>query len=68
MYALSIVRAAGLFPVCFDLGAQAERVRAWGEGLVLPLDATPAAINEAFIPTAEILAGRPTPIHPALEH
>ena len=32
MYTLSIAMAARLFVVCFDLGAQAERVRAWGWG------------------------------------
>ena len=64
MYTLSIVMAAGLFPVCLDLGAQAERIRAWGCGLVLPLDASPAEINQALIETATSLAERRVPPPP----
>ena len=64
MYTLSIVMAAGLFPVCLDLGAQAERIRAWGYGLVLPLDASPAEINQALIETAISLAERRVPPPP----
>jgi hypothetical protein len=48
--------AAGLFPVCLDLGSQAERMRAWGYGLVLGLDTSPAEINEALIQAAISLA------------
>ena len=41
MYTLSSAMAARLFVVCFDLGAQAERVRAWGWGQVLACDLEP---------------------------
>lgn len=61
MYTLSIVIRAGLFPVCLDLGAQAERVRHWRFGLVLPRDASPAAINEALIEAAAAHADAPSP-------
>ena len=43
MYTLSIAMAAGLFVVCFDLGAQAERVRSWGWGMPVELDLAPGA-------------------------
>jgi len=59
MYALSVVLRVGLFPVCLDLGAQAERLRSLGTGLVLSLDASPAAINQALIEAASAQAGRP---------
>lgn len=48
-YALSEAVRAGLFPVVFDLGAQARRIKALGWGAVLPLDSGPAAINAALM-------------------
>jgi hypothetical protein len=59
MYALSIALRGGLFPVCYDIGAQAERLRSQGEGLIIPLDAEPAAINQALIDAANALAAQP---------
>ena len=37
---------AGLYALVFDLGAQAERVRATGRGMVLPLGLPAERINE----------------------
>jgi GT2 family glycosyltransferase len=52
-YALSHVLAMGLPTAVFDLGAQAERVRSLGRGMLIPLGASTAAINNgllAFLP------------------
>jgi hypothetical protein len=69
MYTLSIVVAAGFYTVCFDLGAQAERLRAWGWGEVLSLDAPVQAVNDSLLAGAVRLAkeGRlaPRPPRPA---
>jgi hypothetical protein len=62
MYTLSTAMTAGLFTVCLDLGAQAQRIRASGAGLVLPLDASPGAINDALLEAARSLADYP--VHP----
>ena len=64
MYTLSIAMAAGLYTVCFDLGAQAERLRAWGWGRALPLEAGPEAVNLALLAAAEALAAGPVPPPP----
>ena len=40
---------AGLYAVVFDLGAQAERVRATGRGAILPLGLSPERINNALL-------------------
>lgn len=48
-YALTHVMSAGLPVVAFDLGAQAERLRAWGRGALLPPALPPAAINDALL-------------------
>ena len=48
-YALSEAVRAGLYPVAFDLGAQARRIRELGWGAVLPLDSDPASINAALM-------------------
>lgn len=48
-YALSHVMAAGLFVAAFDLGAPAERLRQRGHGLLLPIDASPLAINDSLL-------------------
>jgi glycosyltransferase involved in cell wall biosynthesis len=68
MYTLSIAMAAGLFVVCFDLGAQAERVRSWGWGRPIELELTPAAINDVLIAAARSLEQHrhpPPPPEPA---
>jgi GT2 family glycosyltransferase/glycosyltransferase involved in cell wall biosynthesis len=48
-FTLSEAWRAGLDVVCFDLGAQAERVRARGRGLVLPPTLSVARINNALL-------------------
>ncbi|WP_298955629.1 glycosyltransferase [uncultured Methylobacterium sp.] len=57
-YALSIALAAGVPPVAFDLGAQAERLRATGEGVLVPpsLLQDPSAFNDRLLatPLAEV--------------
>ncbi|HVE21458.1 MAG TPA: glycosyltransferase [Acidocella sp.] len=47
-FALSEAWAAGLYAVVFDLGAQAERMRATGRGLCLPLGLPPPRINDVL--------------------
>jgi len=48
-FALSRAWQAGLQAVAFDLGAQAERIRATGRGSVLPLGLPVPAINDALL-------------------
>jgi GT2 family glycosyltransferase len=48
-FALSEAWRAGLLAAVFDLGAQAERVRATGRGWVLPLGLTAARVNDALL-------------------
>jgi GT2 family glycosyltransferase/glycosyltransferase involved in cell wall biosynthesis len=48
-YALGEALRAGLPAVAFDLGAQADRLRATGRGLLLPLGLPPPAINNALL-------------------
>jgi glycosyltransferase involved in cell wall biosynthesis len=48
-YALSELRRAGLRIAAFDLGAQAERIRAYGDGLLLPLGTDAAAVNDTLL-------------------
>ena len=48
-YALSLAWQAGLPAVAFDIGAQAERIRASGTGGVLPFGLKPAAINDTLL-------------------
>ena len=43
---------AGLRVVAFDLGAQAERIRRTGRGILLPLGLFPAQINNAMVAEA----------------
>jgi glycosyltransferase involved in cell wall biosynthesis len=65
MYTLSVVMAARLYTICFDLGSQASRLRRWGWGQMLPLDTAPAAINEALLAAARSLSsGSPAPSPP----
>ncbi len=40
---------AGLRAAAFDLGAQAERIRATGRGFLLPLGSSPGQINHALL-------------------
>ena len=63
MYALSTAMAAGLFVACFDLGAQALRVRQWGWGRPLAIDLSPGQINDELLAAAHSLsaAGSPPP-------
>lgn len=53
-YTLTQAFQAGLYPVCFDLGAPAARIRevAWGELLPLELRLSPKKINEALLACA----------------
>jgi len=50
-YTLSEAVRAGLFPVAFDLGAPAERIKEWGWGQLLPeaLKWDAAAVNDALL-------------------
>jgi len=48
-YALSEAVLAGLFPVAFALGAQAQRIRDSGWGHLLSLDLEAAEINDALL-------------------
>jgi hypothetical protein len=64
MYSLSIVMAAGLFPVCFDIGAQAERVNTWGWGQTIPIDASPDVILQSLQSSAESVSGQTPPTPP----
>lgn len=50
-YALSEAWDLGLFPVCFDLGALATRIREEGHGEVLPWSMVqqPEAVNDALL-------------------
>ncbi|TGD94626.1 glycosyltransferase [Methylobacterium nonmethylotrophicum] len=50
-YTLSLAQAAGVPPVVFDLGAQAERLRARGEGAIVDpaLARDPSALNDLLL-------------------
>ena len=50
-FSLSEAWRAGLRVVAFDIGAQAERIRATGRGLLLPLGLPPRDVNDALIAT-----------------
>jgi glycosyltransferase involved in cell wall biosynthesis len=64
MFTLSIVMASGLYTVCFDLGAQASRLRAWGWGEVLSDDTGPEAINDRLLTAARKVAATVAPSPP----
>ncbi len=51
-FSLSELWRAGLDVVAFDLGAQAERIRARGRGVLLPLGLPAAALNTALLAAA----------------
>jgi glycosyltransferase involved in cell wall biosynthesis len=61
MYVLSIAMAAGFFVVCFDFGAQAERVRSWGWGRPIDPGLSPSEINDQLLAAARALALKPGP-------
>ncbi len=69
MYTLSIAMAAGLFVVCFDLGAQADRLRSWGWGRPLLIELAPGQINDELLAAAHSLRSNanpppaPTPVY-----
>ena len=48
-YALTQIWEAGLYVVVHDIGAQAERVRATGGGLVVPLNLPPDRLLALFM-------------------
>ena len=48
-YALTAAWQAGLHAAAFDLGAPAERIRANGRGMLLPLGLPAPAINDALL-------------------
>lgn len=50
-YTLSLAFQLGLYPLCFDIGTPAERIRDAGWGTVLPyaMSADPAALNDALL-------------------
>ncbi len=54
-YVLSHIWQNSYFPVAFDLGAPAERIRAANNGLVLPMDMinSPGSINDALLGAAQ---------------
>jgi glycosyltransferase involved in cell wall biosynthesis len=51
-FALSEAWRAGLRVVAFDLGAQAERIRETGHGVLLPLGLPPSSINSVLLAEA----------------
>jgi glycosyltransferase involved in cell wall biosynthesis len=68
MYTLSIVMAARLYTVCFDLGAQAIRLREWGWGRLLSLNTDAGVINDSLLTSAQAAAAAtpvPSPPPPA---
>ena len=60
-FALTRAWQAGLPAVVFDLGAQADRVRATGRGTVLPLGLEPARVNDALLRLATPQAASHSP-------
>jgi hypothetical protein len=59
MYTLSVAQLAGLWPVVYDIGAQADRVREARAGDVTSLDSSPENINNLFLKRAAQLAELP---------
>jgi glycosyltransferase involved in cell wall biosynthesis len=61
-YTLSIALNCGLYPVAFDLGAIAERIRQIDFGHLLPLETSPEEINDALMTCSRLgQRRRPTP-------
>jgi glycosyltransferase involved in cell wall biosynthesis len=48
-FTLGLAWRAGLAAACFDIGAQAERIRRTGRGAVLPLGLPVGAVNDTFL-------------------
>ena len=59
-YTLSISLDCGLYPVAFDLGAIAERIRSLNFGHLLPLETSPEDINTALVACSR-MPHRPAP-------
>jgi len=59
-FALTEAWRAGLRAVAFDLGAQAERIRVTGRGLVLPLESSPGQVNDALLASVQKMVIRET--------
>jgi GT2 family glycosyltransferase/glycosyltransferase involved in cell wall biosynthesis len=51
-YTLSEALELGLYPVCNDIGAPAERLRALDHGILIPTDAAPAEVCAALLDAA----------------
>jgi hypothetical protein len=68
MYTLSIAMAARLYTITFDLGTQAQRLKAWGWGRVLPADASPEAVNRALLDSLHRLHETPPPAPPGASY
>jgi hypothetical protein len=58
-YPLSISLDCGLYPVAFDLGAIAERIRAMNFGHLLPLETSPEDINATLMACSLMSHPRP---------
>jgi glycosyltransferase involved in cell wall biosynthesis len=58
-YTLSIALDSGLYPVAFDLGAIAERIRALSFGHLIPLETSPEEINAALMACSRMSHPRP---------
>jgi glycosyltransferase involved in cell wall biosynthesis len=58
-YTLSIAINCGLYPVAFDLGAIAERIRELRFGHLLPLETLPEEINETLMACSLLSQRRP---------
>ena len=69
-YTLSVALECGLFPVAFDLGAIAERIRAarFGELLPLELSVEPARINETLLACGAALSSVAKPCVPQVRY
>jgi len=61
MYTISTALKAGIFPVAFDIGAQAERIRNCDFGALIDFNErfNPKFINDALIEAAKDLGGPP---------
>jgi hypothetical protein len=62
-YVLSIAFLGRLFPVAFDLGAPAARIRECGFGHLIPLTRDGAAVNDGLLALAPRLAELPPDPH-----
>ncbi len=52
-YTLSIAFAGGLYPVAFDIGALAARIREWQWGQLLPVGEKAARVNDRLLAWAQ---------------